>query len=333
VFWDGKDNYGQVVDFEEGPFVAILNLQYAEIGKDRMAPWIKKKAPGIFPNMIFVEKMVAFDDVKLRDYPDGSIYVAHWTPDEIEIDTYQPVGDVIEIYQEGSEYKKKLEFKLGFNLQARVDPERVNAKLFVKCKMKTDRLGERSLEWQGLEKQIDFRKDFGGIPAVDDFGRQNMIFELEYRYKWPDNTNLLISTEEIPETLMVFSQKNDPTHTGFPWWEFASYWNDFKKPNWFMYWREVNHLVEPPYDTDWSKYDHLVDPNEYFGGEGGYYNPSEEYPFDNRYFWVTSKAGRSIRVHNENKDYIGTLTGIESFAIISRHENLHKTQFFTWWDS
>jgi len=34
LWWDGKDNGGEVVDMERGPFSAVVSLQYTETGKD-----------------------------------------------------------------------------------------------------------------------------------------------------------------------------------------------------------------------------------------------------------------------------------------------------------
>jgi len=311
---------------------------------DRMAPWIRKKVRGILPNMVFVEKIVAFDDIKLQGYSDGSIYVAHWTPDEIEIDTCQPLGDYIEIYKDGDDYRKKLEFKLGFKLQTRVDPERVNAALYVKCKMKTDRLGERSLEWDGLENQIEFSKDFGDIPGVADFGRQNMVFEIEYRYKWPDNTDLLISTEEIQETLLIFFQKKYDYQYPPAWKKNMHGWATYDKhpanppdiywPNWYRYWKQLNIFNGTPFNVEKSVYDHNLSSNGEWGTRYVFIDPDSAVKIYKIGYPAALDNGRIVNeVTNwhAQMDTAFYVKGIHKFVFTARHENEHRRLFEEWW--
>jgi len=55
LFWNGRDNGGNLVDMERSPFVVVLDLQYGEIGKYRMASRIRRKRNclyGISLNML-----------------------------------------------------------------------------------------------------------------------------------------------------------------------------------------------------------------------------------------------------------------------------------------
>lgn len=292
--------------------------------------------------MIFVEKIQAFDDVKLQGYPDGSIYFAHWVPDEIIVDTCQPMGDTVEIFDEN---KEKFEFRLGLDISTRVDPERVNAVMRVKCKLKIDRHGEKQYEWERLEQELEFRKDFKNwlgiyyMPGVDDFGRKNMVFELEYRYKWPDNTTMLISTEEIPETLLVFFKKYHPGHANLHGW--ATYDDnpaiglDLYWPNWYRYWHELEIMNGSPFNIEKAVYAYDLESNGEWGTHYAMIQPDSAVKIYKIGYPAARPNGRVVdeKTHWDVVEFDTAfhVKGIHKFAFAARHENEHRKLFEQWW--
>ena len=330
LYWDGKDNGGVLVDFEQGPFVVTLDLQYAG-GKEWEAQHIRKSTDGMMPNYVFASYIEPIDDVQLRDYPDGACYEAYWDPQQhqVIVKYCYPFGDVVELYREDNVTKEKIEFKLKFNLHARVPPERVGAKLLTKCKLNIDRHGEKEYEWQGLTHEFVFQWLCDHIPTVDQLGKQKATITLEYSYIWPDKHTYHISSEEIAETLWVFFQVyDDKTIQDPPRFGFASYRNDYAQPNWFEYWGQIAFMEQPPFDANKARYVPELRLDQY----AAYYIMEPKY-----YIYANCAYRRRgipediIVVDTTGRQELARFHGLRAMVFLCYHENFHRTKFVEWW--
>jgi hypothetical protein len=331
LWWNGKDNGGQVVDMERGPFVTVLDLQYGESGKGRAEQHVRRAIKGLFPNLIFVEKIepIPSQIIELRNYPIGPIYTAHWdqNQNQIIVDPIKPFGDYIEIYEAG---KKKLAFSLTLSINSRVPPWQMGAELAGKYSLKIDKYGDIMGQFNGTGFTLLFKKDINNIPSIEDFGKQKVILTMEYNYKWPDGTYLPVATEVIVETLWVFFQvddKNisqDPPHFGF-----ASYWHSSTQPNWFEYWRQVEFMEQPPFESNKARYIpelrldqygayYIQEPKYYIYANCAYHG----YAMEEGVIVVDTTGRRKPPEH-----LLAELYDFKAMVFLCYHENFHRTKF------
>ncbi len=243
-------------------------------------------------------------------------YIGHFEPDgEFVVDRNFPMGDVI--WKPGPEYV--LEFALEFHYDAY--PERPDF----------DPTVIYDIDIEGVTtyddtKTADDWKDEALVVYTDsspptEFDLGPHAMQTMLTFKDPEGGGL--GSQEVQNTFMVFFDKGDQ-------W----YWQDYPRDpmytglvlNWFHLWKTIPEFLDPPYESYCARYD---------GWElqsNGYYHPQR----DEFVYWITQKSQRDegyfpLIVTDPCCETTDWIRGIDKFAHICRHENLHKNQFIFWW--
>jgi hypothetical protein len=330
-WWNGKDNCGNLVNMENGPFMATIGLQYQSAGmRNQNALWIFRLIRDLLPNVIYVKRIEPKNNTNiwLKDplYPPGPVYEAEWNKmsNTIEIKKDYPFADYIELMKDNDK-TKQLRFDLEIELASvySLSVEKLNTKLYFKISGFDDM--PTIYGWNGLTRTINYTKNFGiPVPRTDVFGERELLMSVEYSFQLSDKQ--YIETDMIRRPFWLFFQHLNETETNHPeLWPFASYnskpEDDGFIPNWFRYWTCQPYYNGDPYNTNNIEYDHNM-------ADDGQFRPFNK-PLK---YYLGHGAGLPGSIEDTLRKPIGEqLNSIFFFSYVCRHENRHRSYFNTWW--
>ena len=320
LFWDGRDNQGELANPTGSPFEVALKLTYQSSGRIEKNKIVKTD---VNSRVISIVAFIVEDDVQILDEDMQTpiydpIFARHYDENtgQLIVDReLKSFGD--KILKEENNYT--MQFKLKYIMDAYPSKD-VYGEPKLKYEFKlTDPGGAANVaavitgEKVGWEGIIEYNKEVA-LPNHEDFALH--LWTLSANYIYPKEGAQIIDKEIFTQNLKVFFEKG----TGPIVWE-GDYDGDLE-PNWFEYWRRLSYLQGPPYDALLSKYDKVL-----FFPIVGRYTPKED---AQRYF-IGTAAGSKGTIYDHDFEGIGELAGIHLFAEDCRHEDLHRVHFTTWW--
>ncbi|MHB8157213.1 MAG: Ig-like domain-containing protein [Desulfocucumaceae bacterium] len=250
--------------------------------------------------------------VVLFSVQNDTVFKAHFNSlNDLAIDQNLPIGISVD-------FQKQLRFIINLNLECFNFGQPSTWKPTCKYSLDITALGGTELKgsFVGWNGNLTVDKLLGHI---DDkiFNQYNLVLDLTFE----DPSGNTISTQKINLPCFIFFDKEGG----------LDYYNaDFDgdgKPNWFEIWRGLPQFYKAVfYETVDSRYDPALPDNT----PGRY-----EADVDAKVYKVGPSTASYLGVWLKNEDNVGNyeFNGIHAFAVVCRHENLHKTQFLEWWGS
>lgn len=339
---DAKYCVGQSWDF--GPYspgeLLDFRIHHEQTGKDRypiidgIDPWTMyfedwppyhMDCNDVVVEIIKCDTAVKADTIDIKggdnivgaEYPP---YIGHFEPGGMSaIDRNDSMGD--HIFKPDTEYV--LEFTFGFHYDACPGKPGYDPTVIYDIDIEGVTSYDDEKVASGWSDTTVIEHKYSSTPTESDLERHDM--QIKLTFKSPDGDRL--GSQKIENTFKVFFDKCG----GWYWQEYPRDTLRFNcwMENWFYFWRRIEEFEGPPYETQWARFDPGAYPRT-----RGWYDPA----LDDSVYWVSHYSQEDwgfypLLVTNPCCDTATWIRGIDKFAHVCRHENLHRTLFLSWWHS